>query len=157
MRLLVTSGMGFIGSNFIRQVLSDREDTYIVNLDSLSYGSNPANLRAVEKSRRYRFMKGDINDLALVRKLAEETDVLVNFAAETHVDRSISNPRSFHETNTAGVLNLLEACRLHDPTFLQVSTDEVYGSAAEGQTFLEQDRLDPSSPYSASKGAGTYS
>lgn len=95
MRLLVTDGMGFIGS---RKILCDPEDKDIVNLDNLSYGSTPSNLRYVE-SRRYRFMKG-----ALVSKLVEDADALVNFAAETHVNRSISNPRSFHEANTAGTL-----------------------------------------------------
>lgn len=154
MRVLVTGGMGFIGSNFIRHCLSGREDTYVVNVDNLSYGSNLANLSALSDSGQYRFVKGDINDHSLINELSEGIDILVNFAAETHVDRSISNPRLFHHANTAGVLILLETCRLHDLTFMQVSTDEVYGSATDEKAFVEQDRLDPSSPYSASKGAG---
>ena len=145
--------MGFIGSNFIRYELSNHDDVSIVNLDKLSYGSNSVNLKDVNFGRRYRFLKGDINDFELVKTVTDEVDAVVNFAAETHVDRSITNPRLFHEANTSGVINLLEACRLRDLTFLQVSTDEVYGSATEGQAFFENDRLDASSPYSASKGA----
>jgi len=121
MRLLITGGMGFIGSNFIRHVLSHRRDNYMINLDNLSYGSNSANLKAIN-STRYRFVKGDINDVSLIKKLSADVDAVVNFAAETHVDRSISSPRLFHQANTAGVLNLLEVCRLRDLTFTQVST-----------------------------------
>lgn len=153
MKLLVTGGMGFIGSNFIRRFLADHQDAGVINLDKLSYGSNPANLKDLENDKRYQFSRGDINDSALVKELAENVEAVVNFAAETHVDRSIANPRSFHETNTAGVLNLLEACREHDLTLMQVSTDEIYGSAEPEHAFAELDRLDPSSPYSASKGA----
>ncbi len=151
---MVTGGMGFIGSNFIRYELTNHADVSIINLDKLSYGSNPANLKDIEAGGRYRFLKEDINDFELIGRLSEEVDAVVNFAAETHVDRSISNPKPFHEANTAGVLTLLEACRHRDLTFLQVSTDEVYGSALASQSFQEQDRLDPSSPYSASKAAG---
>lgn len=151
--MLVTGGMGFIGSNFIRYMISNHNDINIINLDRLSYGSNPANLQGIAKSGRYRFLKGDICDFNLVAKVGENVDALVNIAAETHVDRSISNPRSFLDSNTMGVVNLLEVCRLHDLTFMQVSTDEVYGSALPEQAFVEQDRLDPSSPYAASKGA----
>ena len=153
MRLLVTGGMGFIGSNFVRYMFASHEDLHIVNLDRLSYGSNLANLKDLEDRRSYSFLKGDINDSALVSKAARDVEAVVNFAAETHVDRSISEPRSFHESNTAGVLSLLETCRLYDLRFVQVSTDEVYGSATDQQAFTEEDRLDTSSPYSASKGA----
>ncbi len=150
---MVTGGMGFIGSNFIRYMLSLHNDIAIVNLDKLSYGSNPANLEDLPADPAYQFLRGDINDVGLIWNATQDVEAIVNFAAETHVDRSISNPKSFHEANTAGVLNLLEACRLRDLKFLQVSTDEVYGSASTGQGFVEQDRLNPSSPYAASKGA----
>jgi dTDP-glucose 4,6-dehydratase len=151
MKLLVTGGMGFIGSNFIRRALADHADFNVVNLDKLTYGSNPENLRDQENRNSYRFVKGDICDEALVKSITKDIDAIINFAAESHVDRSISNPQAFVESNTRGVLTLLEACRQRDLKFLQVSTDEVYGSTPEGRPFLETDRLDPSSPYSASK------
>jgi len=151
MRLLVTGGMGFIGSNFIRRTLADDADFSVVNLDKLTYGSNPANLRDLENMKNYRFVKGDICDEALVKSITQDIDTVINFAAESHVDRSISTPKAFLESNTRGVLTLLEASRQRDLKYLQVSTDEVYGSTDEGKAFLESDRLDPSSPYSASK------
>jgi len=107
---LVTGGMGFIGSNFIRYMLETQTDTSIVNFDRLSYGSNPANLDDIPGGPAYRFVKGDINDFDLVLKLIGDVGAVVNIAPETHVDRSISNPRTFFEANTEGVLNLLEAC-----------------------------------------------
>lgn len=151
MRLLVTGGMGFIGSNFIRHTLGDHADFNVVNLDKLTYGSTPTNLRAEETWKNYRFVKGDICNEELVKTITKDIDVVVNFAAESHVDRSISNPQAFLESNTRGVLTLLETCRQRDLKLLQVSTDEVYGSTPEGTPFRETDRLDPSSPYSASK------
>lgn len=132
-------------------LLAQNERYEIVNLDKLSYGSNPANLKELEARKDYRFVKGDICDLELARKISAGVEVVVNFAAETHVDRSISNPEVFLRTNTLGVLNLLEACRLNDFRFIQVSTDEVYGSSPNGHGFKETDRLETSSPYSASK------
>ncbi len=152
-RMLVTGGMGFIGSNYINHVMSTRPDVQVVNLDKLSYGSNPASLKNLEGRANYRFVKGDICDDKLVGQAAANVEVVVNFAAETHVDRSISNPGAFLESNTKGVLTLLESCRRRDLKFLQVSTDEVYGSADDGRGFREVDALNPSSPYSASKAA----
>jgi dTDP-glucose 4,6-dehydratase len=134
-------------------MLTSHSEISITNLDRLSYGSNPSNLADIPAGRAYRFVKGDINDLEIVKKLLCDIDAVINIAAETHVDRSISNPRLFHQTNTAGVLNLLEACRARDVTFMQVSTDEVYGSASGELAFAEDMRLDPSSPYAASKAA----
>lgn len=122
-----------------------------MNIDKLSYGSNPANLKEMETRKDYRFIMGDICDPQPISKVDGDIDALVNFAAETHVDRSISNPELFLRTNTLGVLNLLEACRLRGFRFVQVSTDEVYGSSPNGHAFKETDRLEPSSPYSASK------
>lgn len=125
----------------------------VVNLDKLSYGSNPANLKDLEGRRNYSFVKGDICDAKLVEEAAANVEVVVNFAAESHVDRSIASPQSFLDSNTNGVLTLLESCRKRDVKFLQVSTDEVYGSADGGRAFKEEDALNPSSPYSASKAA----
>ena len=150
--LLITGGLGFIGSNFIRYLISTHSGTRIVNLDKLSYGSNPANLKDIQSHRNYRFVKGDICEGRLVDELTAGIGAVVNFAAETHVDRSISNPQSFLESNTKGVLTLLDSCRRRDLKYLQISTDEVYGST-EGKAFNEEDPLNPSSPYSASKAA----
>ncbi|MEN3051688.1 MAG: dTDP-glucose 4,6-dehydratase [Candidatus Methanosuratincola petrocarbonis] len=151
MRLLVTGGLGFIGSNFIRLCLSSGNE--VVNLDNLSYGSNEANLREFASDPRYKFVKGDICEPEPVRQaLGMGVDAVVNFAAETHVDRSISNPLDFYRTNVGGVLNLLECIRKSGRSirFVQIGTDESYGDIAEG-SFVETDPLSPSSPYSASK------
>jgi dTDP-glucose 4,6-dehydratase len=154
MRWLVTGGLGFIGSNFIRLALRERS-IEIVNLDAMTYAGNPANLADVESDARYRFVKGDICDPAAVRKaIGDGVDAIVNFAAETHVDRSILDPEAFLRTDTLGTHVLLEAVREQSiPRFLQVSTDEVYGHVAEGDS-LENDALHPRSPYSASKAGG---
>jgi len=152
MKLLVTGGLGFIGSNFIRYMLSEYDDIQITNLDKLSTGSNPMNLKDVEEDRRYSFVKGDISNMKLVKNIVNETDAIVNIAAETHVDRSISKPKLFFKSNTFGAFNLLEAARKANvKMFLHVSTDEIYGAATEARSFDELDRLQPSNPYSASK------
>jgi dTDP-glucose 4,6-dehydratase len=152
LRLLVTGGLGFIGSNFIRLMIEKYEDTYITNLDKLAMGSNPNNLRGIDKDKRYRFVKGDIADTDLVGDLVRDTDGIVNFAAETHVDRSIADPLPFIHSNSLGAITVFEAARKHSIRTLQVSTDEVYGSIDKG-SFIEDARLQPSSPYSASKAA----
>jgi len=155
MKLLVTGGAGFIGSNFIHYVLSKHRNWEVINLDKLGYGSNLANLKDVEDDERYTFIKGDINDFELLSKLVKEVDSIVNFAAETHVDRSISNPYAFIESNVLGVYTILEAIRKVNPEvrLVHISTDEVYGEIEKG-SFTEDGRLMPSSPYSASKAAG---
>lgn len=154
MKILVTGGLGFIGSNFIRYLLNNYRDISVANLDNMSYGSNPLNLKDIEANSRYKFIKGDIRNQAFINKLIKGIDVVVNMAAETHVDRSISNPRVFLESNTIGVFNILEAARLYNPDvkIIQVSTDEVYSDILTG-SYTEEDRLKPSSPYSASKAA----
>ena len=154
MRILVTGGLGFIGTNFIRSMLDESKDVRVINLDKMSYGSNPNNLREYEKDSRYKFIRGDIAEYNLVEKLVRNVDAIVNIAAETHVDRSIANPEEFLRSNTIGVFNLLEAIRKvnREARFIQVSTDEVYGDILEG-SFKENDRLMPSNPYSASKAA----
>jgi dTDP-glucose 4,6-dehydratase len=153
-RLLITGGAGFIGSNFIRYILGKYPDYRIVNLDKLTYCGNLENLRDIAKNKNYKFVKGDIADSKLVGKLVKECDAILNFAAETHVDRSIKDPSSFIKTNVFGTYTLLEAAKKYKtPLIIQVSTDEVYGSIAQG-AFKEGDALRPNSPYSASKAAG---
>ena len=151
MRLVVTGGAGFIGSNFVRFMLARHDDVEILNLDKLTYAGNLENLRDVEDDPRYTFVKGDICDAAVVGETLRGADAVVNFAAETHVDRSISGPQDFIRTDVLGTHTLLEAVRtLEVPRFLQIGTDEVYGSTESG-AFTEDSDLDPSSPYSASK------
>jgi dTDP-glucose 4,6-dehydratase len=154
MKLLVTGGSGFIGSNFIRWVLTEHPEDSVLNLDKLTYAGNPANLADVEHDPRYTFVQGDIGDAKLVRDVARGLDAVVNFAAPSHVDRSILDPDEFLRTNVLGVHVLLEAVReLHVPRMLHVSTDEVYGSIATGSA-REDAPLQPSNPYSAAKAAG---
>ena len=154
MKLLVTGGAGFIGSNFIRHVLAAHPDDTVVNLDKLTYAGNPANLADLASDARYTFVKGDICDADQVRDVARGVDAVVNMAAESHVDRSILDPDAFLRTGVQGVYTLLEAVReLRIPRFLHISTDEVYGSIAEGSA-AEDAPLAPTSPYSAAKAAG---
>ena len=154
MKLLVTGGLGFIGSNFIIQSLSNHPDHAIINLDKMGIGANPENLKQLENRNKYRFVKGDISDLKLVEEAVKDVDVVVNFAAETHVDRSISDPKPFLESNIIGTFNLLEAERKLNKLIrhIQISTDETYGDITQG-SFKEEDRLKPSNPYSATKAA----
>src|SRR5213593_744289 len=154
MNLLVTGGAGFIGSNFIRHVLREHPADRVVNLDKLTYAGNPANLADIQRDPRYAFVQGDICDAALVRETLRGVDAVVNFAAESHVDRSLVEPDGFLRTDVFGVFTLLEAvreCRI--PRLLHISTDEVYGSVARGSS-TERDPLRPSNPYSASKAGG---
>jgi dTDP-glucose 4,6-dehydratase len=154
MKLLVTGGCGFIGSNFIRHVLAEHADDRIVNLDKLTYAGNPANVADLERHPRYSFVHGDICDAKLIRDVARGVDAVVNFAAMTHVDRSILDPDEFLKTDVLGVHVLLEAVReLHMPRLLQVSTDEVYGSIPRGAA-TEASPLRPTNPYSAAKAGG---
>ena len=154
MKILVTGGAGFIGSNFVRHVLSTHPDDTVVNLDKLTYAGNPANLADVADSPRYTFVHGDICDAKLVRDVARGVDAVVNMAAESHVDRSLMEADAFLRTDVFGVFTLLEAVReLRIPRLLHVSTDEVYGSVATGSS-RESDPLRPSNPYSASKAGG---
>ncbi len=153
---LVTGGSGFIGSNFVRQMLQNDTNCHIVNLDKLTYAGNPANLVDIEMDERYSFVHGDICDTDVVRQIFHQhkPQIIINFAAETHVDRSIGSPDDFIKTDVFGVFTLLEASKEFGvDLFLQISTDEVYGSIAEG-SFREGDPMLPSSPYSASKAGG---
>ncbi len=158
MKILVTGGAGFIGSNFIRQTLLGGKNTEVVNFDKLTYSGNLENLADLAENPRYRFVCGDIADAANVAEvLANGFDAIVNFAAETHVDRSIENAAPFVRSNVTGTLTLLEAVRQHKTKlFIQISTDEVYGSAGAKDSFTEGQILDPRSPYSASKAAADH-
>lgn len=152
MRLLVTGGAGFIGSCFIRHILGKHPDYHVINLDALTYAGNIENLNDVEDHPNYKFVHGNICDKRLVRDLISECDCVVNFAAESHVDRSITGPEIFIETNVQGTLNLLQASKeIGVERFLQVSTDEVYGTLGKTGYFTETTPLAPNSPYSASK------
>lgn len=148
---LVTGGAGFIGSNYIRYMLKKHKDVEIINLDKLTYAGNLDNLKDIEEDSRHTFIKGDICDEVLVNQIMTGVDVVVNFAAESHVDRSIGAPDDFIRTDVFGTFVLLEAARTNKiEKFIQISTDEVYGSIDKG-SFTENDPLMPSSPYSASK------
>jgi len=151
MRILITGGLGFIGSNFIRYILNKYPDYHIVNLDAITYAGNPNNLRDIENNSRYRFVRGDICKKEDVEEAIKDCEIIFNFAAETHVDRSIIEAGTFVKTDVLGTYNLLEMARKYNiGKFIQISTDEVYGSS-ENDSFKETDSLDPSSPYSASK------
>ena len=171
MNVLVTGGCGFIGSNYIRHVLGDRQSgaARVVNLDKLTYAGNPANLTGVSDDSRYVFVKGDIGDGQLVSRLLAEHKVgsIVNFAAESHVDRSIDSPEPFVQTNVVGTLRLLDAARRHWAAlaadakdsfrFLHISTDEVYGTLSPTDpAFTEETAFAPNSPYAASKAASDH-
>jgi len=166
--ILITGGSGFIGANFIRRALNAIPNCRIINLDKLTYAGNPANLTDLENDPRYRFIHGDICDRALLDTIftEEQIDTVVHFAAESHVDRSISGPGEFIQTNIVGTFTLLEAARMawlssshlapRTSRFLHVSTDEVYGSLGDTGYFTEQTPYDPRSPYSASKASSDH-
>jgi dTDP-glucose 4,6-dehydratase len=165
MKLLVTGGAGFIGSNFIHYILkkypassAGKPDYQIINLDALTYAGNLENLKGLEANENYKFVKGDITDKELVNRLVKDADIIVHFAAETHVDRSILGPEAFLKTNILGTHVLLEAARNNgNKRFHHVSTDEVFGSLGQlDRPFSETTPYDPRSPYSASKAASDH-
>jgi len=156
MTLLVCGGAGFIGSAFIRNYLKRNPNKKIINVDNLTIGSNETNLDEVKKNPNYSFFQDDIKNTEQMNKIAKDVDAIVNFAAETHVDRSISNPRPFIETNVLGTYSLLEAARKNDKLFIHVSTDEIYGDAEGKESFTEEDILKPSNPYSATKASADH-
>lgn len=152
MKMLVTGGAGFIGSCFIRHILNKYSDYKVINLDALTYAGNIENLNDVKENPNYTFVKGNICDKSLVYDLTKDVDCIVNFAAESHVDRSIADPEIFVDTNIKGTLNLLQAVKENKVScYLQVSTDEVYGTLGKEGYFYETTPLAPNSPYSASK------
>src|SRR3989338_5904715 len=158
MKLLVTGGAGFIGANFILYWLEKYPDDYIVNFDKLTYAGNLESLKSVADNPRYSFVKGDICEASAVDPLVTECDVIVHFAAESHVDRSISGPAVFVKTNVIGTQVLLDAAVKHKKRFHHISTDEVFGSLSLDSTekFNESTRYDPHSPYSASKASSDH-
>ncbi|PIY62166.1 dTDP-glucose 4,6-dehydratase [Candidatus Uhrbacteria bacterium CG_4_10_14_0_8_um_filter_58_22] len=159
-KILVTGGAGFIGSSFLRHLLREHDDVRVVNYDKLTYCGNLENLRDIEKDPRYSFVKGDICDMEQVLEaLGDDTDVVVNYAAESHVDRSVLDPTVFVSNNVLGTQVMLEACRRREvPRFHQISTDEVFGEIGldEDRAFKEGDVYLPKSPYSASKAASNH-
>lgn len=158
MKILVTGGAGFIGSNFVRHLLASRADVELFNFDKLTYAANPENLADISGDPRYHFDRGDITDrLAVEQIFAHNFDAIVHFAAETHVDRSIEDASPFLESNILGTHRLLEAARgFPHLRFVYISTDEVYGSAPQGVAFTEESVLDPRSPYAASKASAEH-
>ena len=153
MRLLVTGGAGFIGSNFIRYIIKKYPQYKVINLDKLTYAGNLDNLKDIENNSNYTFVKGDICDRKIVDELSKDVEAIVNFAAQSHVDRSIVDASDFMRTNIDGTYNLLEATKKHKISrLIHCSTDEVYGSIGKGSS-KETDSLSPSSPYAASKAA----
>jgi dTDP-glucose 4,6-dehydratase len=150
MKLLVTGGSGFIGSNFILNLLNNSNEFFIKNIDDERHGSNNRNLKTVENHKNYEFIKGNITDEKLIDRLVSNSDIVVNFAAESHVDRSIENARPFIDSNIVGVFTILESIKKYQRQFIQISTDEVFGSLKVGSAD-ENTKLNPSSPYSSSK------
>ena len=155
MKLLVCGGMGFIGSTFIRNHQDKNPNDHITNVDSLTTGSNIKNLEKIDKTG-YQFVEASITDSEVVNKLASDIDLIVNFAAETHVDRSISNSEKFVQTNIVGTHTLLEAAKKYEKLFIHISTDEIYGDAENQESFTEKSLLKPSNPYSATKAAADH-
>jgi len=150
MKLLITGGLGFIGSNFILHILKKFSKFNIVNLDAEFYGSNKLSLQEILNFEKYEFVKGNINDPAIIDKLVSDCDVVINFAAESFVDRSIADAKPFLRSNIDGVFTILESIKKYKKKFLQISTDEVFGSLKTG-TALENFPYNPSSPYAATK------
>ena len=156
MKILVCGGAGFIGSAFIRNYLNNHQNDVILNLDSLTIGSNLKNLKGIEQNQNYQFFKDDIKNQDTVNKLVNDVDTIINFAAESHVDRSIANPKPFIETNILGTFSLLEAAKKFEKLFIHVSTDEVYGDAEDSESFTEKSLIKPSNPYSATKASSDH-
>ena len=155
MKFLVCGGMGFIGSTFIRNHQKNNPNDQIINIDSLTTGSNIKNLDELDKTN-YQFVQADIKNFETIEKFASDVDIIVNFAAETHVDRSISNPKQFLETNILGTHSLLESAKKYEKLFIHISTDELYGDAENQESFTEKSILKPSNPYSATKAAADH-
>ena len=156
MKLLVCGGAGFIGSAFIKNYLKNNPSHSITNLDNLTIGSNLENLKEIRDISNYNFIKDDIRNKEAIAKLAKDCDVIVNFAAESHVDRSIANPQSFIETNVLGTFSLLESTKKYEKQLIHVSTDEVYGDAHGKSSFDENSQINPSNPYAATKAAADH-
>ena len=156
MNILICGGAGFIGSEFIRNHLKNNPNSKITNLDVLTIGSNLENLKELKNNLNYKFIKDTIRNESLIDSLVKDADVTINFAAESHVDRSIANPKPFLETNILGTYSILEAIRKYDKQFIHVSTDEIYGDAYGQSSFDENSQINPSNPYAATKAAADH-
>jgi len=156
MKVLVCGGAGFIGSAFIRNYLKNNPNNSITNIDNLTIGSNIKNLDDIKDNSNYNFEKQDIKNQEKIHEFAKNSDVIVNFAAESHVDRSIANPLPFIETNILGTYSILEAARKNDKLFIHISTDEIYGDATGADSYDENANLKPSNPYSATKASADH-
>ena len=156
MDILVCGGAGFIGSTFIQNYFKNNPDSKITNLDVLTIGSNLENLKDMANNSNYKFIKDNIRNESVIDNLVKDTDVTINFAAESHVDRSIANPKPFLETNILGTYSILEATRKYDKQFIHVSTDEIYGDAIGQSSFDENSQINPSNPYAATKAAADH-
>ena len=156
MNVLICGGAGFIGSEFIRNHLKNNPNSKIINLDVLTIGSNLENLKELKNNRNYKFIKDTIRNESLIDSLVKDVDITINFAAESHVDRSIANPKPFLETNILGTYSILEAIRKYDKQFIHVSTDEIYGDAYGQSSFDENSQINPSNPYAATKAAADH-
>jgi len=156
MDILVCGGAGFIGSSFILNYFKNNPDSKITNLDVLAIGSNLENLKNIENNSNYKFIKDNIRNEFLINNLVKNNDLIINFAAESHVDRSIANPKPFLDTNILGTYSILEATRKHDKQFIHVSTDEIYGDAHGKSSFDENSQINPSNPYAATKAAADH-
>ena len=156
MNILVCGGAGFIGSAFIRNYFKNNPNSKITNLDVLTIGSNLENLKELNNNPNYKFIKDDIRNESLIDNLVKDSDVTINFAAESHVDRSIANPKPFLDTNIIGTYSILEATRKYDKQFIHVSTDEIYGDAHGKSSFNEYSQINPSNPYAATKAAADH-
>ena len=156
MNVLICGGAGFIGSEFIRNHLKNNPNSKITNLDVLTIGSNLENLKELKNNLNYKFIMDTIRNESLIDSLVKDADVTINFAAESHVDRSIANPKPFLETNILGTYSILEAIRKYDKQFIHVSTDEIYGDAYGQSSFDENSQINPSNPYAATKAAADH-
>jgi len=156
MNVLICGGAGFIGSEFIRNHLKNNPNSKITNLDVLTIGSNLENLKELKNNLNYKFIKDTIRNESLIDSLVKDVDITINFAAESHVDRSIANPKPFLETNILGTYSILEAIRKYDKQFIHVSTDEIYGDAYGQSSFDENSQINPSNPYAATKAAADH-
>ncbi len=156
MDVLVCGGAGFIGSAFIKNYLKNNPNSKIINLDILTIGSNLENLKNIENIPNYKFIKDDIRNESTIDNIVKDVDIVINFAAESHVDRSIANPKPFLETNILGTYSILEGIRKYDKQFIHVSTDEIYGDAQGKLSFNEDSQINPSNPYAATKAAADH-
>jgi dTDP-glucose 4,6-dehydratase len=156
MNILVCGGAGFIGSEFIKNHFKENPKSKIINVDNLTIGSNIKNIENIQNNSNYKFLKEDIRNESVMSNVIKDVDIVINFAAESHVDRSIANPKPFLDTNILGTYSILEGVRKYDKQFIHVSTDEIYGDAEGKSSFDENSQINPSNPYAATKAAADH-